>query len=94
MANTDAIGYLGGTILSVQTIPQIWKAIRTGSSTDISYAFLLLNLFGLILMTSYGLLKKDPPVYIPTTLSTLLTNMLLIIKAWQSTREQHAPVSP
>lgn len=89
----DAIGYLGGTILSVQTIPQIWKSIRTGSSTDISYAFLLLNLFGLILMTVYGVLNEDPPVYIPTTLSTLLTNVLLIIKAWHSARA-HTPVLP
>lgn len=89
------IGYVGGTILSVQTVPQIWKTIRSGSSADISYAFLLLNLFGLILMTIYGVLNKDPPLYIPTTLSTLLTHVLLIIKAWHSRKLQdHTPASP
>lgn len=80
----DVLGYVGGCVLSIQTIPQIIKSIKSNSSKDLSYLFLCINIFGLMLMTMYGILKHAPPLYIPTICSMILAIILLLIKFIQS----------
>ena len=80
----DILWYIGGCVLSVQTIPQIIKSIKSNSTKDLSYLFLCINIFGLMLMDMYGLFKNAPPLYVPTTCSMVLSMILLIIKLFQS----------
>ena len=42
----EALGYLGGAILSVCIVPQIWKTFRTKSAGDISLAWTILYTTG------------------------------------------------
>ena len=84
----DILGYVGGCVLSIQTIPQIIKSIQNNSSKDLSYLFLCINIFGLMLMTMYGILKEAPPLYIPTICSMFLASILLFIKLIQSNTNQ------
>lgn len=72
------IGYIGGGLLGVQLIPQIHKVISTRRSDDISKVFLCLNFTGLTLMSVYGILDRNPPVYVPTLVSTVNTAVLYV----------------
>jgi len=76
----EVLGYSGGIILSVQMIPQILKIVKTKSTKDISTSFLILNISGLSLMTSYGIIRNDSPLYIPTSISLFMTIIVLILK--------------
>ncbi len=70
---TDIIGYCGGFLLGIQLMPQIYKIYISKSCEDISTLFLQLNILGLGLMTSYGVLTDAKPLYIPCSFSLLST---------------------
>ena len=72
------IGYAGGTILGIQLIPQIHKVIKNKKADDISKTFILLNFTGLSLMSIYGILDSNPPIYIPTIVSCVNTGVLFV----------------
>ena len=74
----DCIGFIGGSILGLQLIPQIYKAYKTKSTNDISTFFLLMNITGLLLMTTYGVFNNDMPLYVPTSIS-LINSMILLL---------------
>ena len=80
MIYIDVIGYVGGFVLGVQLLPQLYKTYKTKSGDDISTFFLLLNLFGLSCMCVYGILQNDLPLIIPAISSIVNTLVLLIMK--------------
>lgn len=75
----DCIGFIGGSILGLQLIPQIYKAYKTKSTNDISTFFLLMNIVGLTLMTTYGVCNNDMPLYLPTSISLINSFILLLL---------------
>lgn len=78
----DIIGYVGGALLGIQLIPQIFKACKTNSTQDLSFNFMFLNVFGLSCMTVYGLLNADMPLYIPAMFSIVNTLILICLKIY------------
>lgn len=79
MKAIDYVGYIGGIILGIQLIPQIIKVIKTQDSKSISIFYLLLNISGLILMSIYGFVNNDMPLYIPAIISTINSVLLLTL---------------
>jgi MtN3 and saliva related transmembrane protein len=75
----NCIGFIGGSILGLQLIPQIYKAYKTKSTNDISTFFLLMNIVGLTLMTTYGICNNDMPLYLPTSISLMNSFILLLL---------------
>lgn len=75
----DCIGFIGGSILGLQLIPQIYKAYKTKSTNDISTFFLLMNIVGLTMMTTYGICNNDMPLYLPTSISLINSFILLLL---------------
>ena len=78
----DTVGYVGGSILGFQLLPQIYKTYQLRSATQLSYVFILLNLIGLTCMTIYGISLSEKPLYIPTTISLVMTSVLLFEKIY------------
>ena len=83
----DLIGYSGGVILGIQLIPQILKIIKTRDSKSISIFYLILNIIGLLLMSIYGILNDDMPLYIPAIFSTLNSIILLVLTIYFNKNE-------
>ena len=82
MEMISLIGYAGGTILGIQLIPQIHKVIKNKKADDISKTFIVLNFTGLSLMSIYGILDSNPPIYIPTIVSCVNTAVLFAAVCW------------
>ena len=74
----EPLGYVGGSILGIQLLPQIYKVVKNRKADDISKSFLILNLIGLSLMSIYGVLDENPPIYIPTIVSCINTSILYV----------------
>lgn len=75
---SDILGYLGGSILAIQLVPQIYKVWKRKSASDISYGTLFLNIIGGSMVTAYGLLIHQPPVY-ATVICSVSCNVTLLI---------------
>ena len=55
MIYVDIIGWLGGILLTLNLIPQIYKVRITKKVEDISTTFIIVNVTGLLLYSIYGL---------------------------------------
>lgn len=86
----DFVGYVGGSVLGVQMVPQIYKVVKTGSSNDISIIFLLINIFGLSCIVMYAVDNNDGPIYIPASISIVMTIVLLIVVLWTNRKTDNS----
>jgi MtN3 and saliva related transmembrane protein len=71
-------GYIGGSILAVQLIPQIIKVCRMKSAENLSFLTLFLNITGGSMVIYYGIMISQPPVY-ATVICSLSCNIILLI---------------
>lgn len=78
----DSLGYIGGGVLCVQLVPQIYKVYETKSANDLSYPFLMMHITGLSMMAVYGIHDENKPLYIPTLFSMFMTFVLINMKAY------------
>ena len=75
----DLIGILAGIFTTIAVIPQIYKAIKTKKTKDISPVFFTIMIIGVSLWTVYGILQNDYPIIITNGISTILNLTMLII---------------
>lgn len=76
----EIIGFIGGILLSIQLLPQIIKSIKTKSTKDISYIFLVTSILGSIIMIIYGFLVNSISIIITLLVSCILKIILLLLK--------------
>ena len=72
----EMFGYVGGSILAFQHIPQIIKIWYNRSARDLSSAFIFFNVTGLSLMLMYTLFTKDYPIAVPVGFSLAFSILL------------------
>lgn len=75
------LGYIGCSILSLQSIPQVVKVYRTKSGKDLSYATLFMGCAGGAITISYGVLISEPPLYASVSFTVALNMLLILLKA-------------
>jgi len=76
----DIIGYIGGAILTLNLIPQIYKTWKTKSAGDISYLFLFISIFGFGFYLTYGVYNKLYTIIFPSSISSFLMIILALLK--------------
>ncbi len=74
------IGYLSGFIIAVSLVPQVIKAYKTKSTTDISLLWNSIFLIGLLLFFVYGIGLGEMPIIVMNGIETLLAISLLVAK--------------
>ena len=80
MISATALGYLPGFLTTVAFLPQVVRAWRTKSTTDLSFPMLALFSSGLALWTFYGVMLEEPPIVLFNAVTLLLTLVLVAIK--------------
>ncbi len=53
---TDLMGVVGGCLVALSLDPQVWKALQTKSTEDISYAYQGIYIVGITLLNAYALI--------------------------------------
>ena len=81
---TNGIGYLGGVMLAICTLPQIWHMYSTQSAADLQKRFLFLYLAGCILTFIYLILMDAWAAWITMTLEVRNKNNTLDIHSRKS----------
>ncbi|MDD7887354.1 SemiSWEET family sugar transporter [Flavivirga sp. 57AJ16] len=75
----EIIGILAGVFTTIAVLPQITKAIKTGSVEDVNpYMFVILCM-GVGLWVVYGIMKQDWPIIITNGISFFLNGIMLCL---------------
>ena len=77
MELVTVIGYAAGVFTTIAVVPQIYKAIKTGKTDDISPGFFIILLLGVGLWTVYGIMKADWPIILTNGISLILNAIML-----------------
>lgn len=80
MLMADALGYIGGGILTFSLVPQVYRVFKLRSAREISLLFNILLLVGLSFWVAYGLSFGLAPVVLWNTASIVLVAGLLFAK--------------
>lgn len=79
--NVVAVIAVSGSALHL--LPQIWKAVRTKHTSDISWSMLLLHFVSNIAWLSYGVHVLDVPLVIVSVINVLADLILLALKCYR-----------
>lgn len=76
----DIWGYLGGFFACVRFVPQIYKAMKTKSTNDLSWGLLILSLLSQTCTITYSILIQSQPLVIPIAVALFITLNLSCLK--------------
>jgi uncharacterized protein with PQ loop repeat len=86
---TDLVGVVGGCLIALSLVPQVWKAYLTKSTEDISYAYQGIYIVGITLLNAYALILGLWPIYIPALFEEGLIIALTLMKLLYSRRNNN-----
>ena len=70
---TEIVGWMATILSTISIFPQTVKAIKTGSTRDISWLWLILFVLATITWSLYGVIERDGPI--------IVTNVILLLNA-------------
>lgn len=80
MDMSSAIGLVAGVCTTGSLLPQVWKALRTRTTRDISLITYILLCCGILLWCIYGLLIGEMPIVLANGVSFVLAFIVLLLK--------------
>ncbi len=81
MDSVTVLGLVAGALTTLSFAPQVAKAWRTRSTTDLSLAMLILLLTGILLWLAYGVAKGDLASIAANGATAVLIALILSVKA-------------
>jgi len=76
----DVLGWVGGTLLTLNLIPQIYKIRVTEKVDDISSTFIIVNVVGLVLYSVYGWCYTIYQIAVSSSVSLCISLYLMYLK--------------
>ena len=80
MSSQDVVGFIGGVLTTAAMVPQVVKLYQIKSAVEISLAFTLLLLAGMLFWLGYGILFQLFPVILWNAVGAALVATLLYAK--------------
>ena len=81
MDGITVLGLVAGALTTLSFAPQVAKAWRTRSTTDLSLAMLITFLAGILLWLAYGVVKGDLAIIAANGATAVLIALILSVKA-------------
>lgn len=78
----EYFAYIGGCLLGIQLIPQIYKTYVKNEANNLSLTFMSCNWIGLTCMDIYAYSNNDLPLVIPISISLFNTTVLIGLKLY------------
>ena len=78
----EAIGYVGGLLIAISLLPQVFHTIRTKSTSDISYGYQTMYLAGCILSYAYFVLVGATAAWICLTFELTCAILMFAMKLY------------
>ena len=74
------VGIVCSTLTTVSLLPQVFKLIKTKSADDLSFWTYVSLSTGTFLWVIYGIMLKQPPIYIANILTCAFSTSILVLK--------------
>ena len=78
----EIVGYMAGFLTSIPLIPQIYKSYKMKSTKELSLLFLVISALGSLVWIIYGVMLKDMPLIISSSIFIVSEITLLIMKIY------------
>jgi len=79
MKESEIIGYIGGFLTTICSVPQLIVIYRTKSVDNVSLEMFCVLLLGQFFWTTYGVMVEDTSVVVANVVSGLITTSILIL---------------
>jgi MtN3 and saliva related transmembrane protein len=89
-----ALGLCSGALTTTSFLPQVVRAVRTGSSSDLSWAWLIMLLAGAVGWLGYGLATSSLSVSPANAIMIALVGVLLAVKTRHTMPGHSIPGQP
>ena len=76
----ELFGFVGGALITIGFIPQVWRLFKLKSTREISLLFTVLFIVGAACWLSYGILFDLSPVILWNSISLVLVCAMLYAK--------------
>ena len=76
----ELIGFSAGIMVALSSLPQLIKSWETKSTGDISFLWLIINIFGQAAWVTYGSLKGSLSLVVMSFITLLMVGSVLILK--------------
>jgi MtN3 and saliva related transmembrane protein len=80
LSSQDALGFVGGILVTVALVPQVVRIFRLKSALEISLLFTVLLLVGMLFWLGYGILFQSFPIILWNAVGAALVATLLFAK--------------
>ncbi len=74
--NAEIVGFLAGSMVALALLPQFIKSLKTKSTSDLSWGWMLISITGQVLWVVYGLLISSISLI---TMSSITLAMALAV---------------
>ena len=93
---SKVLGYIGCSIMAVQSLPQLLRVYRKKSASDLSFATLGIGCLGGAITIAYGVLIAEPPLYVSVSFSVVVNMMVIVMKVMYGQDHQNtgSPLPP
>ena len=76
----DFVGVVGGMIISLSLVPQLYKTYRMKNATNISYTYQTIYIVGCTMINIYALYTRIWIIYVPCLVEQVLIVTLTLMK--------------
>ena len=77
---SDLFGIIAGTLTTIAFVPQVWRAWKTRSTSDISLGMYAVFTTGVAFWLAYGLMLEAWPIIIANLVTLVLAATVLALK--------------
>ena len=85
--STEWIGIVAGVLTNCAIFPQVIKTVRSRSTGDLSWAWLLMMITGVFLWMIYGYYVDSPSVFVANIVTFFSLVVLLSVKLFASSEK-------
>jgi MtN3 and saliva related transmembrane protein len=76
----ELLGFIGGALITVGFIPQVWRLFQLKSAREISLPFTVLFLLGAVFWLSYGISIAKPSIILWNAISLVIMGAMIYAK--------------
>ena len=80
MEYSDIYGYIGGVLLVITLIPQLYLTYKSKKIYDISYIFIFLQIITCLFFLIYGISLKEIPIILANSILFIQLLLFLLLK--------------
>ena len=76
----EILGFIGGLLINLAFVPQVYRLFKLKSAREISLPFTTMLIFGGLFWLSYGIVIGKASIIISNVIALLLSAMMLFAK--------------